>query len=565
MMRRSSAAVPGRLLGTACLVVLAIAGLAGCGRLGFDVLPDQDASLITVVPEAGEAGEPPPPPPDTGIALDGGDDTSADVDVTCSPACVNAHGTTSCANGTCIPVCDNGFADCNGNASDGCETNLQSDPANCNACMNACVVDSGSAICQGGACAMSSCATGTGDCDKDAGDGCETNLDTSTANCRFCGNACSFANAAASCQAGTCQLGACNDGFANCNGTASDGCEVDLGSTTNHCGACAVACTNANGSTSCSGGACAPSCSSGFGDCDGMLANGCETALNTTSNCGTCGHACTSDAGSPTCSGGTCTTACNLSGTWAVKISVALAWPSSLALATGSGTLQVWAMLKGTQSGNSIPATVGICGITLPDFPSSSIAGNELYGLMFPNTLFDHAPAFLPTVSTTITLGGTTPGSTWSVPTIAFLLGLTLTNPVTDAWPSTPETVSQVDMDQDTKFGITVPYKSGGSYSFVPVNISKSVRADKAYLAARLAASFSATLSTGCTGVTGTATVTSFDTHIGGCEHSTGGDCTTTESDFTDSNRPAYTAGAATLALVKVAAAATCADVRGAL
>jgi hypothetical protein len=253
-----------------------------------------------------------------------------------------------------------------------------------------------------------------------------------------------------------------------------------------------------------------------------------------------------------------------------VKLSIPVTWPSSLALAGGSGTLQVWTMLTATQSGNSVSAGLVPCGITLPDFPSSSVAGNEIYGLTFPNTLFDHVPSYLPTVSTTITLGGTSPGSTLTMPTVAFLLGLTLTNPVTDAWPSTPESVSEVDMDQDTKVGITVPYKTGsppagGTYSFVPVNLAKSTRSDQAYLATRLATSFSGTLS-GCTSVTGTATIASFDTHIIGCELSGGaGNCTQTESDFTDTNRPAYTASTGTLGVVEVATTATCAVVRSAL
>jgi hypothetical protein len=119
-------------------------------------------------------------------------------------------------------------------------------------------------------------------------------------------------------------------------------------------------------------------------------------------------------------------------------------------------------------------------------------------------------------------------------------------------------------MDADGKAGVTTPYKSGGSYLAVPVNVSKMPRADKAYLAARVVASMSGTLAS-CTSITGAATVTNFDTHILGCEHAGGGDCTSTESDFTDTNRPAYVAGAATISLVKVANGASCAAVRGAI
>jgi hypothetical protein len=330
--------------------------------------------------------------------------------------------------------------------------------------------------------------------------------------------------------------------------------------------ACSPSCSNQNGTTACIGATCVPVCATGFADCDGNPANGCETSTTTTSNCGTCGNACTSDAGAPACNSGTCGTSCDLSGTWAAKVSLQLTWSSSLALAAGSGTMGFWAIVKGAQSGTTIPVTMVPCEITIPDFQSSPAGGNEQYGLTFPNSLFDHVPAYLPTTSATVSLGGTSPGSTYSVPAVAFLIGLSMTNPTTDAWPSTPEMVTQVDMDQDMKFGVTAPYKSGAPDVLVPVNLSKSARADEAYLASRLVASFSGTIGAGCTSVSGTATVTHFDTHLIGCELSGGaGDCTQTDSDFTDSNKPSYATGSATVSLVKIIDAGTCADVRSAL
>ncbi|PKN32099.1 MAG: hypothetical protein CVU63_20515, partial [Deltaproteobacteria bacterium HGW-Deltaproteobacteria-20] len=78
----------------------------------------------------------------------------------------------------------------------------------------------------------------------------------------------------------------------------SDGCEVDLDQNTAHCGACNKQCGTANGTASCSDGVCSIQCNSGWGDCDGVNTNGCETNLATTKlHCGTCGH---------NCLGGTC-------------------------------------------------------------------------------------------------------------------------------------------------------------------------------------------------------------------------------------------------------------------
>ncbi len=446
-------------------VALCGPGVVSCGRLGFDEKIEQDASAIMVRPADATDLEVGDDAPATGDGAAMSDGTQAeDAAATCSPPCVNPNGTTACVNGQCAPVCSTGFADCDGNLSNGCEANVQADPAHCGSCIGLCTVDSGSATCRNGTCGTSSCAPGTADCDGD-----ET--------------------------------------------------------------------------------------------------NGCETAINTTSNCGMCGRVCTSDAGTPACSSGTCTTTCDLTGTWAGKVSLQVTWPGTLTLAAGSGTIGFWVIVKGTQSGNSIPVTMLPCGITVPDFQSSPAGGNEPYGLTFPNALFDHAPPYLPTVNTTVTLGGSSPGSMYSVPAVAFLVGLSMTNPTTDAWPSTPEMVTGVDMDQDTKAGVTVPYKSGGTYDLVPLNISKSARSDKAYLAARFASSFSGTIAApGCTSITGTATVTHFDTHVIGCDVSGGGgDCNSTQSDFADSNKPAYAVGSATISLAKIANSATCSDVRGAL
>jgi len=86
------------------------------------------------------------------------------------------------------------------------------------------------------------------------------------------------------------------------NGDAPDlGAFESSGTTTPP--SCNPTCSNSHGTTSCSSsGTCRPSCSSGYDDCDGNTANGCETQLGTTSNCGSCGDACSSG----TCNGGVC-------------------------------------------------------------------------------------------------------------------------------------------------------------------------------------------------------------------------------------------------------------------
>ena len=62
------------------------------------------------------------------------------------------------------------------------------------------------------------------------------------ANCGGCALACSLPNATAYCASSACAVGPCTAGYANCNNVASDGCEVNLNTDANHCGACGNAC-----------------------------------------------------------------------------------------------------------------------------------------------------------------------------------------------------------------------------------------------------------------------------------------------------------------------------------
>lgn len=119
-------------------------------------------------------------------------------------------------------------------------------------------------------------------------------LSTSLSHCGACGATCSAgANATAVCAAGRCAP-VCVTGFASCDGDMSNGCEVDVRTSATHCGRCGQTCSGApNATGACALGRCTIACLPGFSDCDGVASNGCETDISSDpDNCGACATNC---------------------------------------------------------------------------------------------------------------------------------------------------------------------------------------------------------------------------------------------------------------------------------
>ena len=230
---------------------------------------------------------------------------------TCGNVCTVANGTPACTNGNCqIASCNTGFANCDNQYGNGCEVNTTNNASNCGACGTVCTNGANVAVssCSNSTCMIATCNTGFGNCDGQYPNGCETNLGNNVNNCGSCGNVCTNgANVSTtSCIGSTCTIGSCSTGFANCDGQYANGCEVNTNTNLFNCGSCGHVCSNApNATVGCSFGGCViASCSAGFANCDGQYANGCEINTNTDhNNCGTCGHVC---AVFQTCSGGIC-------------------------------------------------------------------------------------------------------------------------------------------------------------------------------------------------------------------------------------------------------------------
>ncbi|MBI4957793.1 MAG: DUF4350 domain-containing protein [Myxococcales bacterium] len=285
----------------------------------------------------------------------------------CDTLCLFAHATPACVSGQCgILACVQGFDDCNDVLADGCEVNLGTDPLNCTTCGNACVappnaepdclagnctfggclfgfgdcnldipldgcevdlttdaqncaacgyvcppLPHATPDCVGAACVIGSCDLGYDDCDASTFDGCETFLATDSEHCGLCGSPCAtMPHSYPACVNSACEIGGCESGYADCNGLVADGCEVDLANDVQHCGACLNACPAiANGTPSCTGFACGiGSCAVGFDDCTGGAGDGCETNLmNDVAHCSSCGNVCPAvPFGQRGCDQGTC-------------------------------------------------------------------------------------------------------------------------------------------------------------------------------------------------------------------------------------------------------------------
>jgi hypothetical protein len=231
------------------------------------------------------------------------------VQCTAPANCAVANGSAGCsvANTCTVASCNTGYKDCDLNPANGCEVNVTSSVNNCGTCGHVCpAVPNATPGCSSSVCGIGTCNAGYADCDLNPANGCEMNVASSVNNCGTCGHVCpAVPNATPGCSSGVCGIGSCNAGYGDCDHNPANGCEVNVTSDVNNCGACGHVCALPNATPACSSSACRiVACNPGYADCNAIAADGCEVNITQDpNNCGGCGHVCTAGR---VCTGGTC-------------------------------------------------------------------------------------------------------------------------------------------------------------------------------------------------------------------------------------------------------------------
>lgn len=218
-------------------------------------------------------------------------------------ACPAVNGVATCLGGACAVLCDPGFADCNGQVSDGCEQTSSDDVAHCGACNRACGTGGVASLeCTEAKC-VSSCQPGHANCNAPStgdDDGCERDVASTAKSCGSCANDCTKQGVGFVCAGGAC--GCTSNAQCHLGGKGTYSCDTATARCVCTGKTCAPgeACANSGGSQVCT--------CNGQGVCaDGQTCcqtpAGCQDLNTDPANCGACGRACPAGFA---CSAGTC-------------------------------------------------------------------------------------------------------------------------------------------------------------------------------------------------------------------------------------------------------------------
>jgi hypothetical protein len=262
-------------------------------------------------------------------------------------------------------------------------------------------------------------------------------------------------------------------------------------------------------------------------------------------------------------------TDCNFDGTWALKFTIPVQWSGNMGVRAGSGNIVQYLRSARHTQGQDLVDALQVCGSHVPDYRTNILAGNELFGVRFDEALFDRNTQVHGALITH--LSDFSPQATYHTDWTAIQLGVSLANPITDAWPHSYRDLKEViDADGDNNPGLTVSFSDAPGYSNPPTLFSRQKRARFIFTAVRNVAR-SHGQAFGCDRFEGTAEIPfingmfAVNAHALGCIKEDGSKCSVAETSLLDKYEPSYApAGQATVIMQRMPEGATCADARAA-
>ncbi len=250
-------------------------------------------------------------------------------------------------------------------------------------------------------------------------------------------------------------------------------------------------------------------------------------------------------------------------GTSGTKITMKVTWPDTIGVVGGSDEIVVWTRSALVFDGNDVSGDVSPCGSVVPPLQTKEAFGGHKIQPVIPDALWD--AGHIPTTSARGTISGYDPGATISMDPAGNVIGATMVDPLNDAWPTSWQDLTLVDADGSGQPGITAFPNDESGFAMPPLDIfPDGAKAEALYLATRSVFELQGTRDS-CTSASGNVIVHAFDNHVVGCRVAGGGECTSMQVDFVDSNRTVYEITSATYEMVQVDDDASCEDVRAAL
>jgi hypothetical protein len=256
---------------------------------------------------------------------------------------------------------------------------------------------------------------------------------------------------------------------------------------------------------------------------------------------------------------------CKLNGAFGFHVRIPVTWEAAGPVAAGEGEVRVTLRAVLGTAGTTISGSADVCEFLVPWYLEDG--GNEKIDLDWRDADF---PFSIPDVPISGTTCGDLPEQTVDFDVAAVQIGVDLPSPTTAQWPVDYQDVPQADHDADGRPAFTVLSGNGQTTSPAPLDMNKVDRAHFVYMATRVVAEATATMSDCDTG-SGEADVSFLDTDVVACRVCQGDqpascvdqalDCTQGQIEFLNGYLANYEVGDPTFSLARIDPNLDCASI----